>query len=283
MLIGDAAHVFPPFGGQGIATGIRDAQGLGWRLAIMSKLRVAPDVQQKILLGWSQERRHGWRASTKATKLNGSIVNDRSWLWGLLHRLFMRVLWWLPFVARYRTHCAFRDKLVFNQQTCPDGFFLERAGGGRKVAQVWVRRQEEAPSLSDAVFLRDLSRLSLLVLIRGPADVESAEVAESLEAAGLPEDLLTIEEVTFYGVTGSGQDLGINTKLGREVYFACTAEELTKEGITPIRGYSHTAIQNRLPGSVKYVLLRPDFFIHSVASDIDGLAKNLQAVRDYFR
>ncbi|MBE3043023.1 FAD-dependent monooxygenase, partial [Candidatus Bathyarchaeota archaeon] len=46
MLIGDAAHVFPPFGGQGIATGIRDAQGLGWRLAMMSKLRLSPDVQQ---------------------------------------------------------------------------------------------------------------------------------------------------------------------------------------------------------------------------------------------
>ena len=38
IIIGDAAHVFPPFGGQGIASGVKDAVGLSWRLAILTKL-----------------------------------------------------------------------------------------------------------------------------------------------------------------------------------------------------------------------------------------------------
>jgi 2-polyprenyl-6-methoxyphenol hydroxylase-like FAD-dependent oxidoreductase len=33
LLAGDAAHVFPPYGGQGMNTGIQDAFNLGWKLA----------------------------------------------------------------------------------------------------------------------------------------------------------------------------------------------------------------------------------------------------------
>jgi 3-(3-hydroxy-phenyl)propionate hydroxylase len=42
LLAGDAAHVHPPDGGQGIQTGVQDAVNLGWKLAQVVK-RISPD------------------------------------------------------------------------------------------------------------------------------------------------------------------------------------------------------------------------------------------------
>jgi len=42
LLAGDAAHVHPPFGGQGLNIGVQDAVNLGWKLAQVVK-RISPD------------------------------------------------------------------------------------------------------------------------------------------------------------------------------------------------------------------------------------------------
>src|SRR6202040_1699697 len=42
LLAGDAAHVHPPDGGQGLQTGVQDALNLGWKLAQVVK-RTSPE------------------------------------------------------------------------------------------------------------------------------------------------------------------------------------------------------------------------------------------------
>ncbi len=44
FLAGDAAHVFPPFGGQGMNTGIQDAYNLAWKLAAVIKGNAAEQL-----------------------------------------------------------------------------------------------------------------------------------------------------------------------------------------------------------------------------------------------
>ncbi|PRX51369.1 2-polyprenyl-6-methoxyphenol hydroxylase-like FAD-dependent oxidoreductase [Prauserella shujinwangii] len=63
LLAGDAAHVHPPFGGQGLNLGLQDAVNLGWKLALAVKGR-APDS----LL----DTYHGERRSVAARALHNS-------------------------------------------------------------------------------------------------------------------------------------------------------------------------------------------------------------------
>jgi 2-polyprenyl-6-methoxyphenol hydroxylase-like FAD-dependent oxidoreductase len=56
ILSGDAAHVFPPFGGQGIAFGFRDSTSLAWRLALACR-KGANFNHNRLLEAWYIERK----------------------------------------------------------------------------------------------------------------------------------------------------------------------------------------------------------------------------------
>lgn len=53
FLAGDAAHIHPPIGGQGMNTGLQDAHGLAWRLALAATGRAG----EGLLDGYAEERR----------------------------------------------------------------------------------------------------------------------------------------------------------------------------------------------------------------------------------
>lgn len=69
-LLGDAAHMMPPFLGQGMSAGVRDAANLSWKLAMV--LREAAD--ERILDSYEQERRPHAQAMMAASVRNGSLI-----------------------------------------------------------------------------------------------------------------------------------------------------------------------------------------------------------------
>ncbi len=74
--ISNSAHVFPPFGGQGIACGIQDGDALAWRLAKVLRLRDnCILLRDSILQAWALERRQGVDFSTKLTMINGTLCD----------------------------------------------------------------------------------------------------------------------------------------------------------------------------------------------------------------
>ena len=52
FLVGDAAHIHPPSGGQGLNTSVQDAYNLGWKLAA-----VAAGAPEALLDSYEEERR----------------------------------------------------------------------------------------------------------------------------------------------------------------------------------------------------------------------------------
>jgi len=72
FLIGDAAHVLSPAGGQGLNTGIQDAVNLGWKLAGVYLGLLHPDV----LDSYDEERRQA--------VIRVGTTTDRQTRWGLL-------------------------------------------------------------------------------------------------------------------------------------------------------------------------------------------------------
>lgn len=80
FLAGDAAHLTPPFAGQGLNGGIRDAANLAWKLAAVCQGR----MNETLLDSYDDERRGHVKAMTAlAVRLGGAIMPTnrvRAWL-----------------------------------------------------------------------------------------------------------------------------------------------------------------------------------------------------------
>jgi 3-(3-hydroxy-phenyl)propionate hydroxylase len=67
FLLGDAAHLTPPFIGQGLAAGLRDADNLAWKIAHVLTGRATPDL----LATYHTERRPHAKAMIRKARLVG--------------------------------------------------------------------------------------------------------------------------------------------------------------------------------------------------------------------
>jgi 4,5-epoxidase len=70
LLAGDAAHVHAPFGGQGMNTGIGDAENLAWKLAMV----VNATAEQPLLDSYEAERRPIAAKVLKTTGAAGNLI-----------------------------------------------------------------------------------------------------------------------------------------------------------------------------------------------------------------
>jgi 3-(3-hydroxy-phenyl)propionate hydroxylase len=70
LLAGDAAHQMPPFAGQGMCSGIRDAANLAWKIAAV----VQGEAGEAILDSYQQEREPHVRAIISTAIAMGEVV-----------------------------------------------------------------------------------------------------------------------------------------------------------------------------------------------------------------
>ncbi|MDB5063054.1 MAG: hypothetical protein JWP67_2897 [Mucilaginibacter sp.] len=93
FLVGDAAHIHSPVGGQGMNTGLQDAYNLGWKMAAV----INGQIKENILASYAAERMPIAKTLLRTTDRIFNIITSRSWLSGLIKRYIMpralKLLW----------------------------------------------------------------------------------------------------------------------------------------------------------------------------------------------
>ncbi|MGK8436792.1 bifunctional 3-(3-hydroxy-phenyl)propionate/3-hydroxycinnamic acid hydroxylase [Ectopseudomonas hydrolytica] len=122
FLIGDAAHITPPFVGQGLVAGLRDAANLAWKLAWVLDGRAAPNI----LDSYDQERRPHAQEMIDLAKLMGRLIMPTNAPMALLGHGLMRTLRLLPPIRRYFEELEIKPKNNFKR-----GLFTPHVRGRR--------------------------------------------------------------------------------------------------------------------------------------------------------
>lgn len=104
LLAGDAAHIMPVWQGQGYNSGIRDANNLGWKLAMVAKGLADP----ALLDSYTAERRAHARAMIHLSEVAGDLFAPTTRFGARFRDAFVRSFNLLPSVKRYFVEMRFK-------------------------------------------------------------------------------------------------------------------------------------------------------------------------------
>ncbi len=115
FLLGDAAHLMPPFGGQGMNSGLRDAYNLCWKL----KLVLEEQAAQRLLASYQQERYTHVARMVVFSSLLGRLIMPTNPLLAWARDIFIRGIGGIPFIQK-----QLREMRVKPQPRYTQGFLL---------------------------------------------------------------------------------------------------------------------------------------------------------------
>ena len=127
FLLGDAAHMMPPFGGQGLNSGLRDAHNLVWKVAMVLQGRASP----QLLATYHKERsRHVAKMVAFASFLGAIFMSTKRPV-ALCRNLLIHVLYALPIVRKYLAEMRMKPQARYRA-----GFFLFNGPAKRMVGSL---------------------------------------------------------------------------------------------------------------------------------------------------
>ncbi len=119
FLLGDAAHIMPPFGAQGMNTGARDGANLAWKIAGV----LSGTLPVTALATYDLERREHIRQTIDYSVRIGKLANIRFWPLAVLRDACFALVNLSPAVRRYFAEMRYLPKPVIK-----DGLLVHDTG-----------------------------------------------------------------------------------------------------------------------------------------------------------
>jgi 3-(3-hydroxy-phenyl)propionate hydroxylase len=159
MLAGDAAHLTPPFAGQGMNSGLRDANNLAWKLTAVTKGGLGPGL----LDTYEDERRdHAWAMIQFALNMGKVIAPKSKWAAKAIEYLF-RVLAIVPAARDYVAQMKFKPPPRFAK-----GFILPDDAGPKHTLVGRLFPQPIVRAGAMDVLLDDVLGPGFSIVVRSP-------------------------------------------------------------------------------------------------------------------
>ncbi|KAM5527617.1 putative monooxygenase [Fusarium oxysporum f. sp. phaseoli] len=289
VLCGDAAHVFPPFGGQGIASAFRDAISLVWRLRIAIDGSARPNEvdYQKLLQGWYSERKQQLDKSLRSTVENGEYVTQSNSFKVFLRDCYFYLMQLVPSWKHWLQLGNRRDGMVRYQWEEGTGMaFLPKLGGGVNFPQVYATSITDSPR-SETVFFTDdiifnpqkkgiFQVVVLLQLNRSIGSIETVLSGLQEFSAGALQD----GEATWFL---DSTDVPPSALKGPRIYRLATAVEFARDpslstGRPEPLGYDPHRMSKEV-GNKTFVILRPDRFVFAACDTRSELVHAAEMLR----
>jgi 3-(3-hydroxy-phenyl)propionate hydroxylase len=178
FLVGDAAHLQPPFFGQGMNSGIRDVTNLAWKLGQVLVGKASP----ALLASYDAERRENARAMVEFATGVGRLYHPRNRLAEIARNFVFRTVQKIPGGRDYILQMKYKPVPQYQQ-----GFLLAPPASsktsmvGRAFPQPLVLTLSGERKLLDDVFGQDIA---ILGLATGLVEALSEESIAILHRAG---------------------------------------------------------------------------------------------------
>jgi hypothetical protein len=270
-------------GGQGIASGFRDAVSLSWRLAIAC--RPSCNFYDDLFTGWYTERKQQLERSLAATIENGNFCTEPSKVKAFIRNWY---LWFVQLVPSWKHDLemgARRDGMI-KYDYRPGMPFLKELEGGRCMPQVFSAPVNElAPAMpsftDDMIFAPEKKKLfQIAVIVTSVEELESAQ-ADLVEVDKLSSGEMSAAEATYILHDSSGPidqsslptDIPYITRVitGEEYTLATERHPENLIHRPPPLYYNPNRIRDDIGKDKKYIILRPDRFIFAACRDKEEL------------
>ncbi|MFD1538911.1 bifunctional 3-(3-hydroxy-phenyl)propionate/3-hydroxycinnamic acid hydroxylase [Nonomuraea guangzhouensis] len=250
-LVGDAAHLMPPWAGQGMNTGIRDVTNVAWKIAAAVRQHADPGI----LATYDTERRPHAQAMIDLSTTLGRILSPTNRLVATARDLFFRAVVRAPVMRDWVLQMRFKPMPQYTDGVVvPDGHG-RRSPVGRMFIQPLVENAE-----GDVLRLDDVLGPWFALVGFG------ADPAEHL--SGAQRDYLIPLGATFVKVVDSRAGLARRATVHPRTQVVEDLEGHLREWFT-----RH---------STRFVVIRPDRYVAATA-DRAGLGQAVDRLRRLLR